>query len=386
MDRSLSMPTPLDRSLSLLTPPSSASTTNGDYWSANGLPLSDTHARSHSLPGTPATTPPAPAYMNNGMQQQQFISAYSEPRASSNGNRYGQQPDMQRLYHHSRNTSLMSYQDEEMSTASSAPSVQSDAQYAHAMQQMHNQHSMEQNRFPAQGPFPSIGDRPYGLTSQASAYAPAGLRHNAGTQGHHRTHSRGQSKSSLKVFNTPNLTTQLNRRTERTPNPSPAKVHSRQGSNDTSNHASLWVQQQQQIAYHTPQQSAKSHSRQQSVQLPQIYEETPSCRMAYQLHGQGRGSFVGNGEINPQHDATGSPRQPLGNVSETTNSPLNGKKRDRVVSASEQYYPPPQQSYEDRQESLTPPPIPRVSYEESPKRRRSIRTGMHSRSGSVFEY
>lgn len=371
----------------MLTPPSSAST-NGDYWAAqgNGHPISDTHGRAHSLPGTPATTPPAPAFASNGMQSQ-YAGAYSEPRATAGGNRYGQQPDMQRSYQHSRTTSLMSYQEEDMSTVSSTHSIHGDQHYNSGIQHLAGQHAGDHSRYPSQSSFAGLPDRPYGVASHASTYAPSSMRSSVEMRGmnggHQISHSRGQSRSSVKVFNTPNLTTQLSRRSDRTPNPSPNKSHSRQASTDTNNQASLWVQQQQQLSYNTPQQPSRGHSRQQSTQLPQIYEETPSCRMAYQLHGQGRPVYSNQAEMEQKTMVTGSPVQSQLHNADGTHSPLNGKKkRDRVVSETNNFY----QAQEERQESLTPPPIQRIAYEESPKRRRSVRTGTHSRSGSVFDY
>lgn len=411
LDRSVSMPTPLDRSLSMLTPPSSAST-NGDYWSNNsntGIPLSDTNARTHSLPGTPATTPPAPGYFVRASQHQQpYLGSYTEPRASASSSHYGQQPDMQRSYHHSRNPSMMSYQDEDMSNASSSHSIHTEPYVAmqphsHATAQGHLQPMQlhDQGRYQHQAtyqPRPD-GKSVFGVDGHMIVPANGSVsqhtehRTNPATPGHSRTHSRSHSKGSVKIFNTPNLTTQMNRRIVRTPNGSPARSHARQSSRDMPNQnsqASLWVQSQQQLAYNTPQQHSRGHSRQMSGHMPQIYEETPSCRMAYQLHGPGR--FPDQFGRYPDDSQTYggpnmSPVRPQ-YVVEAGASPLTGKKkRDRVASDPDQYIQQqqPPSNFDDRQESLTPPPIVRrEEHDESPKRRRSERTGMHSRSGSVY--
>lgn len=405
LDRSLSMPTPLDRSLSLLTPPSSAST-NGDYWTTGAhqsIPMSDTHARAHSLPGTPATTPPAAAYFQGLQphQQQAYMGPFTEPRLQTSSNLYGQQPDMQRSYQHSRNTSLMSYQDEDMSNASSSHSMLHEPYVAAPSQ--HKQLS-DQNRYANQA-YHSGHNAPSSAHREAAPLSniPADVsglnvntRPQSGSSGHGRTHSRSHSRGSLKMYNTPNLTTQLSRQALRTPNASPHRTHTRQGSREVqaqSNQASLWVQQQQQLSYSTPQQASRGHVRQmsgQSSQLPQIYEETPSCRMAYQLHGQQRlpEQYPRLSEHSRLYSApNGSPvREPY--AVELGNSPLTGKKRrDRINADADVFYAHSQSAdtsaYADRQESLTPPPITeqKLEYEDSPKRRK---TGTHSRIGSFY--
>lgn len=419
LERSMSMPTPLDRPVSMLTPPSSAST-NGHDWAAassGSIPLSDTHGRTHSLPGTPVTTPPAPGYFVPGAQshQQTYMGSFTEPRPSMSGNRYGQQPDMQRSYQHSRNTSMMSYQEEDMSNESSSHSLPPDSfpGMPSNHQQMPIMQMNEQMRISQQNAYrihnherhPSYNGEPQRPNSGNASLSNSNgnssdSRLNPATPGHNRGHLRSHSKSSIKVFNTPNLTTQMNRRPLRTPNGSPRRTHSRQASRESANQsnlASLWVQQQQQqqqqqhqqqIMYNTPQQGPRGHSRQMSGALPHIFEETPSCRMAYQLHGPGRlaDQYPNFGEAEVY---AGSNRSPVRQQypTEQVASPLTGKKkRDRVVSDPDQYYSNQSMPrYEERQESITPPPIVhRDDYEESPKRRRSERTGMHSRSGSVF--
>lgn len=408
LDRSLSMPTPLDRSLFMLTPPSSAST-NGDYWANNvhqTVPLTDTHARAHSLPGTPATTPPAPSYFKaQNTQQHVYMGAFSEPRPQSSSNLYGQQADMQRSYQHSRTTSLMSYQDEDMSNASSSHSMLQN-HYTPVLAQQPP--TGEQSRYQNQTYQYSHDRVPLSTrqeVNQAAAVMPEVMSHDTnmrlglGTPKHERTHSRSHSRGSLKMFNTPNLTTQMSRRVMRTPNASPQRTHARQASRELqaqSNQASLWVQQQQQLTYNTPQQAARGHMRQlsnQAQQLPQIYEETPSCRMAYQLLGQSRmnESFATNingaeGQVY-RSAAVHSPDRGKPLSRETGNSPLTGKKRrERVTTDIDTSHVQPHSTldYSDRQESLTPPPIveqQQVEYDESSKRRR---TGMHSRVGSYY--
>lgn len=87
----------------------------------------------------------------------------------------------------------------------------------------------------------------------------------------------------------------------------------------------------------------------------------------------------------PQSKASPMQLQQQNRIGEAIASPLSGKKkRERIVSDTMDYYHE-QAVQDDRQESLTPPPLQKASYEESPKRRRSVRTGNHSRSGSTFE-
>lgn len=392
LDRAASMPTPLDRSLSMLTPPSSASTTNGDYWtgSSQSAPISDTHARAHSLPGTPATTPPGANYFH-GMQkhsQQAYLGSFTDPRPQISSNHYGQQPDMQRSYQHSRNTSLMSYQDEDMSNASCSHNVLHES-YINQPQQQQSQGAHDQTRY-ANQMYNASHDRLPSYPHREIPHQGTSSSHNASrTQSsiptHSRSHSRSHSKGSLKMFNTPNLTTQMNRRAARTPNASPNRTHARHASQELqsqSNQASLWVQQQQQMSYNTPQQPGRGHSRQMSGQLPHIYEETPSCRMAYQLHGHTRlaEQYSRIDESNSAYGATSVDQYPL----ETGASPLTGKKkRERGGSNPDGFQAQSEvaqsMTFGDRQESLTPPPIAAAKddYEESPKRRR---TGMNSKS------
>lgn len=394
LDRSLSMPTPLDRSLSMLTPPSSASTTS-DYWAGASMhgPISDTQARTHSLPGTPATTPPAPGYFTQNTQQTYTVPFSENRHVVSSGNHYGQQPDMQRSYNHSRNTSLMSYVEDDLSNESTH-SLQPGENFGAFQPRIPSHLASGPSQMPDHVRYQQVS---YGRPTTAQEAQNLGSGQSVdprlapATPGHHRSHSRSQSKGSVKIFNTPNLTTQMSRRVNKASTDSPVRMHGRHASRDMPlqhDQASLWVQQQQQLSYATPQQMSRGHVRQMSGQLPHIYEETPSCRMAYQLHGQAR-----LGEQYPRHADGGTEYQPLSqsplraqHPMDGIASPLNGKKkRERVVSDSETYFHANTLGQEERQESLTPPPILcRDDFEESPKRRRSERTGMHSRSGSVF--
>lgn len=391
LERSNNMPTPLDRSLSMLTPPSSAST-NSDYRIEHSSlgPISETHARAHSLPGTPATTPPAPGYFsNNNGGQQVYMNSFHEFRGPVSGNHYGQHPDMQRSYNHSRNTSMMSYTEEDLNKDTLSRTQLLDGSRPLNHIQRNNGAAIEPSIYHQTSNYANTRN---GIGNTAVGKVSGDVRLTPTSTTHQRSHSRAHSRGSNKVFSTPNLTTQMGRRASMTPAASPAfslghHSNNQSGRESMPSEATLWVQQQQQMVFSTPQQSSRGHARQMSGQLPHIYEETPSCRMAYQLHGQGRLS-----EPYPRlvegaqafKTPAGSPVRGQSST-EVAPSPLIGKKkRDRVVSDSDQYHHP-HSAYDERQESLTPPPIcKQQSIEESPKRRRSERTGMHSRSGSVF--
>ncbi|ORY78646.1 hypothetical protein BCR37DRAFT_110274 [Protomyces lactucae-debilis] len=477
------MPTPIDRSLPTLTPPSSAST-NGDYWTASPnthIPLSESQARSHSLPGTPAQTPPAPQYMPSHMQQPYIGSSLANgdgnmprggppsqhPGAAYMGPRYGQQPDTQRMYstQHSRNPSMMSYENEDMSIESSSVALTADHASVNngvppppAVAMQHagssqgavaslNGHHARQRSQQIRGALPSPGGRHApvfdqngqpmgemrlpGLASSNAAGSSFSTHSGPQTPGGSRSHARTQSRGSTgKVFSTPNLTTQMTRWAGQTPNGSPTKgttPHSRQHSRDAasmgqgpSSVAASWVQQQQQMAFSTPQQAARvgghpQQSQQHAGGLPQIFEETPSCRMAYQLHGtraesgaagdmqadagqsqqphraggQSAPRFVDYGQPADEHGNHGPSRQhpmqspivpgsapnlglgldigragsPRARLGLGLESPLSGKtKRDRTVSdgrddefAYHQPPPPLQQSSQQRGQFNAPP-------------------------------
>ncbi|BFZ55604.1 hypothetical protein PYCC9005_002645 [Savitreella phatthalungensis] len=301
LERTMSMPTPLERPLSMLTPPSSASATGvpatAEHWQASAnVPLSELQARSHSMPGTPATTPPGPFPHASSFQNQPYLQSSLLDARFSGGNlgagRYGQQPDMQRLYssNHSRAASVMSYQDEPGQQQTHSTEAQNNHVRGHrahasvnnigAMTQPHSQ---------------SMGDM-----AGAQKLHPSAMVGGSGA-GPIRAHSRSRSSHN---FSTPNLTQQMARRQDRTPNRSPVRqAHARQASRDgLSASTPSWLRSQAELRQKTQDQLGTPHDslarpdslmegqQENASGLPHIYEETPSCRMAYQLHGQQRSS------------------------------------------------------------------------------------------------
>ncbi len=453
LDRSLSMPTPLDRSLSMLTPPSSAST-NGDYWAAspnNNVPISESQPqRSHSLPGTPATTPPAPAFFvgNSGQAAHTtMVPPYTERRPSNSFrthySRGSTGSSSKNTGFHTRTISRTSLKDEEMGNTSSmaAPMLQP-SQYNKNHNGLHDQPSVQPDepQYPEEGvvlesssSVPPVHGSMERLSDAASfahhqhqreiqgnppfihySPVPASMDKTFGehytseedpaTPRRSRTHSRGRSGH---VFNTPNLTTQMTRRPEYTPAASPERQRAGHHVRDTSmsnSQASMWVQQQQQLVYATPQQY-RGHMRQQSGQLPQIWEETPPCRSLYQLVGHNRegdyGSPQRHDDLHGAEDdrnygsdskavyASNSVSYDRQHVLNSAMSPLNGKKRERAYSGPVEvgYHVEGDENGVDRAESVTPPPLHHHFETEEPKikRRKSIRATTlpgHTKPGS----
>lgn len=400
LDRSISMPTPLDKPLSMLTPPSSASTSGIappiEHWqNSPGVPISDTQIRSHSLPGTPATTPPGAFPHGAHMQQPYLNAAFTEPRAPAGAMaaRYGHQPDMQRLYSntHSRNTSIMSYQEEDMQNANGTDHAVNNGLRIHSEARVPGHRSnLSLTSLPSANATIRSNDPAQPFDPGFVPSFDQGSTHPRQPQ-LVRTHSRSRSSQ---MFNTPNLTQQMSRRHERTPGRSPTR-HSRQSSREQAmNPTAAWAMSQQRQQHVQPPAAQVQQTLEQDMsynygtpqhqhqagrlgavgsamppassgQLSQIYEETPSCRLAYQLHAQRGGNaqppaFGGqqvahHGVAVPSHighELNGQMASPTGNGHGQVNdaqahpefaglaSPLTGKKkRERLQPGFDEYAP-----------------------------------------------